>query len=98
MTDRKCENCVFFDRLNDYHGRCRVSGPCNSDYAMKRWPKVAHKDWCGRFRERKSESETNPAVVVTIPANELRLCRGIGAATMFNLRPFLLQYGVEVTD
>jgi hypothetical protein len=57
MTNRRCENCLWWDSSTqphwadrDTHGVCRVNPPVADDRnGGARWPFTEDCDWCGGF-------------------------------------------------
>ena len=47
MVDRKCENCMWYEKLDHIHGECRVKPP----EARFGFPTVIHNTWCRCWRD-----------------------------------------------
>lgn len=65
MTERKCENCEFWDRNSgtsfDSHGHtrrpCKRNAPFvigDSNMLYPRWPMTSENDWCGEFKAKEA--------------------------------------------
>lgn len=65
-----CENCVYYEHVEETHGECRryAPHPNGSSYVAKsdsvgqikidiHWPKVYSTNWCGQFQSRQKAQQ-----------------------------------------
>lgn len=62
---RCCDNCRFWDEVDDREGFCRINPPvvfltedCESE---TRWPRTDSYDWCGKHETPKKEKSDESA-------------------------------------
>lgn len=63
MTERKCANCMWWDRDGPFwkewrecHGAPPVLHAASNNSLRRDWPKTNPDDWCGAFRFKEPEA------------------------------------------